>query len=68
MSGKFVIINVYAPIGEEARYCVHLWKEIFLEFDNQIPWLLMGDFNMIEELSNQSGGNPNSIKGHEKRA
>jgi hypothetical protein len=67
--GWFGILNVYAPTGTGASAeRKRLWKEIFHNLPNTIPWIFVGDLNMIEKLEDQKGGNPHCISGREKRA
>jgi exonuclease III len=67
--GKFGVINIYAPTGQDSsseRKCLR--REIFNTLPNSIPWILLGDFNMIKNNEDQKGGRPHSISGREKRA
>lgn len=64
--GKFGVINIFALTGEEeAVERISLWQELVTEFNNEIPWILTGDFNMIEHLTDQEGRNgPADYKAH----
>lgn len=66
--GKFGVINIYAPTREEAAKCISLWQELVSNFNNETPWILTRDFNMIEHLSNQEGSNPHCVTRREGRA
>lgn len=67
--GDFGIINVYAPTGLDGeRDRTRLWGEVFAVLRNDLVWLLMGDFNMVENLEDQVGGRPHVIAGRELRA
>jgi hypothetical protein len=67
--GKFGILNVYPPTGENSSAeRKRLWREIFNSLPNIISWLMIGDFNMTEKASNQTGGRQKVISGREKRS
>lgn len=67
--GEFGIINVYAPTGSDGeRGRTDLWKEVFATLRNDLVWLLVGDFNMVENPNDQAGGRPRIIAGRELRA
>jgi exonuclease III len=67
--GNFGVVNIYAPTGQDSSSeRKWLWREIFNTLPDIIPWILVGDINMIENNEDQKGGRPHSITGREKRA
>ena len=56
-------LNVYAPnqLGEMVTFWTWLSSEL-LDIEN---WLLGGDFNMIEMVSDRCGGGNTTVHGHE---
>lgn len=63
--GHIGILGIYAP--SEAPDRTLLWQEIFVELDFTLNWIILGDFNMIESLEDQRGGNRMVINGDEKK-
>jgi hypothetical protein len=64
--GNFGLIGIYAPTTTPKRTA--LWRELADSMDNSFPWLLLGDLNMVEQATDQLGGNPRDLAGREMRA
>jgi hypothetical protein len=57
----FGVVNVYAPTeADGSKERTLLWGELSTALPNSIPWMLVGDFNMVEHLADQKGGTPQS--------
>jgi hypothetical protein len=62
--GHFGILNIYAPTGNNTSAAWKLlWREVFASIPNHFPWLMIGDFNMMENVSDQSGGHQKILSG-----
>lgn len=59
---SFGLCNIYAP--NDYRDRSELWK--WFSSLPDIPWILGGDFNMVEHKDDKSGGITNEWKGGEK--
>jgi hypothetical protein len=53
--GCFGVIGVYAPTTTQER--TTLWLELFTFLDNSLPWILLGDLNMVETPKTWQVGN-----------
>jgi hypothetical protein len=56
---SFMITSVYGPV-DNARKNDFLTKIRTIYCLNDLPWLLLGDFNIIRELSDTTTANPNT--------
>lgn len=59
---KFVICSIYAP--NDYRERGELWN--WLTMLEDIPWIIGGDFNVVESPSDKKGGNKFEWKGMER--
>lgn len=64
--GSMGILGIYTP--NDILDKTALQKEIFAHLDFSVQWIMLGDFNMIENSSDQRGGNCTIIHVDEKRA
>eukprot|EP00249_Psilotum_nudum_P003895 c17395_g1_i3 orf=13-273(+) len=60
---KVTIINVYAPNNSRERE--ELWRQIDEMIDSG-KYVIMGDFNMIEQEQDKRGGVSSTIQGTER--
>ena len=61
---RWGILNVYAPNHASAR--ARLWEEIYLAIpEDEIKWIVGGDFNMLEDPQDRRGGSRLTIQGQE---
>jgi hypothetical protein len=59
-------MSVYAPNLPRDRTA--LWREMYRELNHRQKWVIMGDFNMYEDVTDHKGGLFNPIAGEEKAA
>lgn len=64
--GRIGFVGVNGPNDIDGR--VNLWRSLRTSLDSSYRWALMGDFNMIEDTSDQWGGSGVAISGREWRA
>jgi hypothetical protein len=57
---SFMVTNVYGPIenGRKNDFLIEMRKSIYCL--NNLPWLLLGDFNIIRDLFDTTATNPNT--------
>ena len=58
---KWGLMNIYAP--NHARDRAILWKNILSQVPSVDHWAIAGDFNMLEDVSDRSGGILNYMNG-----
>lgn len=65
--GKIGGVIVYAPNNHKQREA--LWNELSLiMLDKCKPWVIVGDYNMIDAQGDRKGGSGKILKGVERRA
>lgn len=65
MTGKLGIANIYAPNSSTDR--ITLWRHLFDTLEASIPWIFIGDWNMVENFQDQRSGTNSPLAGKEKR-
>lgn len=60
------LLGVYGPNSGESR--VALWSSLFHVLDPSYRWIMLGDFNMIDNRNAQWGGVGGIASGREGRA
>lgn len=53
--GRIGLVGIYGPNDTVGR--ANLWRSLLSSLDTSYRWILMGDFNMIEDDADQWGGN-----------
>ncbi|KAL3700305.1 hypothetical protein R1sor_018327 [Riccia sorocarpa] len=63
---KIGFAAVYAPHSTSER--AQLWTEVENSLDRNRKWIFAGDYNMITNLSDQTGGTPRTISDDEENS
>lgn len=64
--GKLGIVSIYAPNGK--CRCAGLWHELANPLDSKQNWIVVNDYNTVEDVKDCRGGSRKIVDGGERRA